>query len=180
MNPTNGTFEARAPKTGQVEAEGDAGRGGRVAAQTIAGTVVVACALWAFAPLQPAQVEAPALTAVEVEHAPLSQAPLDLAAFNVPLWVVPAAPPVAAAEPTPPPPPPPPPIRWQLLAIVREDSGYKALVYDPDTDKVLSLGRGDQSGPRRVVRVAATSVDVQDRAGVRTLALREPAPGGQP
>jgi phosphomannomutase len=78
------------------------------------------------------------------------------------------------------PPLPPPPLRWQLLAILREDTGYRALVYDPDADRLIVLKEGDESGPQRVERVTATTLNVRGGAGVRTLALREAAAGGRP
>ncbi|MBK9189242.1 MAG: hypothetical protein IPM33_09840 [Phycisphaerales bacterium] len=65
-----------------------------------------------------------------------------------------------------------------MLAIVKEESSYKAVVYDPDTDKVLVLGEGDESGTCRIAKVTPTSVDVRYAAGVRTLALHET--GGRP
>lgn len=157
-----------------VEA-GKPGRVGMVASRSIAGLCVAACGLWAFLPLEPARVNDPEIAAGTTAAPEPARLALDLAAFNAPLWVAPPpSPKVADAAP---PPPPPVPLRWQLLAIVQEDSGYKALVYDPDTDKVLALGEGDESGPRRVARVTPTSMDVRDASGVRTLALRE---GGRP
>ncbi len=136
--------------------------------------------LWAFWPLGPSRLGVPEIgVAAEAPAEPASPV-LDVAAFNAPLWVAPPT------QPPPPPapsvvatPPPPPPLKWQLLAIVREGDAYKALVYDPDADKVLTLAEGDHAGPRRVARITPTSVDVRDGAGVRTLALREQA-GGRP
>lgn len=151
-------------------------RPGGFVERALAVMCVAACGVWAFLPLEPATVDVPEIakdSGVAPRTAPLA---LDLAAFNAPLWVAPPPPKVAEAAP---PAPPPPPLRWQLLAIVREDAGYKALVYDPDTDKLLVLGEGDQSGPRRIARVSSTSMDVRDGAGVRTLALRDQA-GGRP
>jgi hypothetical protein len=138
---------------------------------------IAACGVWAFMPLGPAQVSVPEISASAAAARPPTPSSLDLAAFNAPLWVAPApaSPSVAEA-----PPPPPPPLKWQLLAIVREDTGYKALVYDPDTDRLLVLKEGDDSGPQRVERVTATTMDVRGGTGVRTLALREAAPGGHP
>jgi hypothetical protein len=151
-------------------------RSGGFDGSALAGLCVAVCGVWAFLPLEPAGVDVPEIaqdSGAAPQAAPLS---LDLAAFNAPLWVAPPPPKVAEAIP---PAPPLPPLRWQLLAIVREDAGFKALVYDPDTDKLLVLGEGDQSGPRRIARVSPTSTDVRDGAGVRTLALRDQA-GGRP
>ena len=150
-------------------------RARRIAYRALAGVCVAACGVWAFLPLEPARVNVPEIATGTTAAPATARHALDLAAFSAPLWVAPPPPPkVAEAAP---PPPPPVPLRWQLLAIVREESGYKALVYDPDTDKVLALGEGDESGPRRVARVTPTSMDVRDASGVRTIALRE---GGRP
>jgi hypothetical protein len=48
-------------------------------------------------------------------------------------------------------------------------------VFDPDADKLLSLAEGGSAGTRRVTRVTATSMDIRDDAGIRTLALRDAA-----
>lgn len=135
---------------------------------------VTACVLWAFLPLETPRATPPQTDASQSEVAIAARPEFDIAAFNAPLWVAPP-PPVKIAQAAPPPPPPlPPPLKWQLLAIVKEESHYKAVVYDPDTDKVLVLGEGDESGACRIAKVTPTSVDVRDAAGVRTLALREP------
>jgi hypothetical protein len=63
---------------------------------------------------------------------------------------------------------------------VREDSGYKALIYDPDTDRLLVLREGDDSGPQRIDRITATTMEVRGGDGMRTIALRDAAPGGRP
>ncbi len=152
-------------------------RGCRHLGRALALMCVAACGLWAFMPLGPAHVDVPNVSASAASDRSVVPAALDVAAFNAPLWVAPAPPPLAVAEVTP---PPLPPLKWQLLAIVREDTGYKALVYDPDTDRLLVLKEGDDSGPQRVERVTATTLDVRGGAGVRTLALREAAPGGRP
>lgn len=139
---------------------------------------MTACVLWAFLPLETPRATPPQTDASQSEVAIAARPEFDVAAFNVPLWVAPPPVKVAQASPPAPPPPPPPPLKWQLLAIVKEESTYKAVVYDPDTDKVLVLGEGDESGACRIAKVTPTSVDVRDAAGVRTLALRET--GGRP
>lgn len=143
--------------------------------------VVVAAAAWALAPLPtpdlslPPTVLAPKALAADAE--PI--AALDLATFRTPLWIAPPPPPppvVAAKEPEPP--PPPPPLRLQLLAIVREEDGtYRALVYDPDSDALLTLAEGQSVGTRTVETVGADEVSFRDRRGVQALALRDDGPG---
>ena len=180
MNATRNISDAGVNAPALAGRAGEASRGGHATRLALAVVLIAVCCAWAFFPLDPAQVETPQIAATEALSPATTRAALDLSAFNAPLWVTPSPPPTVIAAPAPPPPPPPPPLRWQLLAIVREGSGYKALVYDPETDKVLSLAEGDESGPRRIARIASASMDVQDPSGVRTLALRDPAGGGQP
>lgn len=52
------------------------------------------------------------------------------------------------------------------------------MLYDPDSDKVLTLREGEHSGSRRVTSITSTSVDIREGATLRTLALRES--GGRP
>jgi hypothetical protein len=164
--------------TPDVEAAGTS-RSRGVAGRALAGMCVAVCGVWAFAPLESARVEAPELTVSSAAASEAAPRALDLSAFNAPLWFAPPPPPTKVAE-SASPPPPPPPLKWQLLAIVREGHALRALVYDPDADRVIVLGEGDQSGPRRIARVTPTSLDVRDEAGVRTLALRDAAQGGRP
>lgn len=142
---------------------------------TLAGLAIGLSAAWACWPLGTLQVDVPAIAAGPAAMPEPARVALDLSAFSAPMWVAPEPVQRVRAATAP---PPPPPLRWQLLAIVREDAGYKALLYDPDADKVLVLTEGDQSGSRRIARVTPTSVDIRDAAGVRTLALRES--GGRP
>lgn len=174
--PTSAPATTPAVDTTLPVATGNDGRAHRIAVRAFAGLCVGACGTWAFLPLGPARVEVPEIAAGPVESPEPARVALDLTAFNAPLWVAPPPPQIVQA---PPPPPPPPPLKWQLLAIVRESEGYKALVYDPDSDKLLVLGEGDQSGPRRIARVTPTSMDLRDPSGVRTLALSDQA-GGRP
>jgi hypothetical protein len=111
----------------------------------------------------------------------LAVAPLDEAAFRIPLWVTPPQP-TPAAEPSKD--TSPPPFRLQLLAIVPDGTTWKALFYDPDTDTIVTAAEGS--------RVAGGSIEqiipVGQNAGVlftsgaatRRLVLREPAPVLEP
>lgn len=180
--PTSIPATALTPPVPASESADDPGarQGRRIIGHVLTLVCIAACGVWAFMPLGPAQVEVPQISPAAAAAGQPTPAALDLAAFNAPLWVAPAAP-------SPPPPavaeaPPPPPLKWQLLAIVREDMGYRALVYDPDSDRLLVLREGDETGPRRVERVTATTLDVRNEGGVsvRSLALREAAVGGRP
>src|SRR5690606_37850712 len=103
-------------------------------------------------------------------------AALDLDAFRVPLWVAPPAPP--EPEPEPPPSAPPPPLRMQLVAVVgsgeQGPGAYSAVLYDPDTDRLVVVAAGESLAEGRVVEgVTASGVSIRDDHGVRTFALRE-------
>ena len=105
--------------------------------------------------------------------------PFNTAAFHVPLWIAPPVvepPPVVTAVT----PPPPAPLRWQLLAIIQEESTLKAMVYDPDTDKVYIMSRGDHLGSRTISNISSLSIHVQDTQGSRVLALHDTSPQGRP
>ena len=131
--------------------------------------VPAASAAWAFAPIGRSLKVTHGVRQQEGTAAPsVPLAPLDVEAFRCPLWVAPpAAPPPAA------PPPPLPALRLQLLAIVKDGTGYRAMIYDPDADRVFAAGTGDTAAGRKVERVTASDVQLRDGGGLRTLALRE-------
>ncbi|MBX3378328.1 MAG: hypothetical protein KF678_15135 [Phycisphaeraceae bacterium] len=132
-------------------------------------------AVFALWPVKPRTIPAPVIERAP-EPAKRTLAALDLAAFRAPIWVAEPPPP---APPAPvPAPPPPPPLKIQLLAIIREaeTGGYKAAVYDPDTDKVLIVAAGERLGPRTVEQIDQTSLTLSDNHGKRVLALKDGAP----
>jgi hypothetical protein len=137
----------------------------------VASAVVAACAVWAFWPMPREQVEAPSIEPVATpQQHDGAPAPLDLAAFNAPLWVAPPplpppAPVVAA--------PPKPPLKLQLIAIVREGEARKAAIYDPDQDRLFIVGKGDSIAGRVIEEVRASDLTLTDNGAKATLALRE-------
>jgi hypothetical protein len=137
-----------------------------------------AATLWAFAPLDRPALEVPTFTET-LPQENLEQERLDLIAFRAPLWIAPSPPPPPPPQPRPePPPPPPPPLKFHLLAIVREADALKAVLYDPDTDRLLVVAEGEPLGSRRIERVHPSAVDIRDDRGVRTLSLADAPPGG--
>jgi hypothetical protein len=140
------------------------------------GAALALAAAWAFWPLGPTRVPVP-----EIHQGSPTQVaftPLDEAAFRLPLWVAPPPPPIEeppAKEPT------PPPFRLQLLALVPEGEGWKALFYDPEKDKIVSAREGESLAGATVSRIVPTGretrvVVTDGKARSRTLALREPPP----
>lgn len=88
------------------------------------------------------------------------------AAFQAPLWSVPPAPVVKNEPPTP---PPAPPLKLQLIGILTKQSAenqaqnhaattYSAVLYDPDTDRTVTVKEGDVVATRRVERIEAQRV----------------------
>lgn len=157
----NGKSQMANGKSGSV-----AVRAGRLGGALL----VIAAGVWAFWPLGAGEIEEPTIAASPVEAPARTVASLDTAAFRAPLWVAPPAPPappVAAA--------PPPPLRVQLLAVVHEEGVYKAVLYDPDSDRLLVLREGETlgAGGRSIQSVTVSAVQIRDQSGIRTLALRQ-------
>ncbi len=130
------------------------------------GVAAVALAMWwAAAPLDPQRVAEIEPRAYEVPPRAVI-APLDLAAFSAPLWLAPPAPPesptVAAL----------PPLRLQLIAVVRTDDGLRAVLFDPDANRLYSLAEGESLRDGSVETVTETGMTFHDPSGTRTLSLR--------
>ncbi|GMV25105.1 MAG: hypothetical protein AMXMBFR58_11360 [Phycisphaerae bacterium] len=142
-----------------------------VLAGTAATVLAGVSALWpvSIEPL-PAPVEVTAQGPQETEPPPAP--PLDLAVFDGPIWLAPP-PPTTPAEVAAKPAPPPPPLKLELLGILREGDSFKAVVYDPDTDKVAVLSAGDTLAGRTINAVTADTVAIKDGAGTRTLTLKQ-------
>lgn len=134
-----------------------------------------ACAAWALWPLRPP----PELTqGVAVEESQAERAApgsetvaLDTTAFAAPLWIAPPPPPPKPAPPAPP--PPPPPLRLQLVGIVVEEGGPRAVLYDPDTDVLHIVASGEAVGSCVVESVSKAEVTLRQGDRLRTLALRD-------
>lgn len=137
------------------------------------------CGLWAFLPLDtglPSQPSPPRSKPTEVQAGPV---PFNAAAFHTPIWITPAK--VEVTADASPPPPPAPPVRFQLLAVIRGERDCKAVLYDPDSDRLIVLGQNQSSRGLTATRLTPTSVDLSDGTGMQTLALRstgEPAAVG--
>lgn len=109
----------------------------------------------------------------ETNGAPTGVA-LDQSAFHSPIWVTPPAPP-----PEPRPTAPPPPTKLQLLALSTENGVAKALLYDPDSDRVVSVSVGDKVSRAEVEDITSDRVVIADAAGRHHLWL-DPSKGARP
>lgn len=152
----------------------------------ICGGVVVLATCYAVWPVSVTPI--PGLSALNRQDrsaasAQIHEDPFNVAAFDAPIWLQPPPPPTPeiAAKPAPPPPPslpPPAPLKLELLGIIREGDSYRAVIYDPDTDKVAVLAAGDTLAGRTVGKVTADAVAIKDGVGTRTLTLKNAAPPG--
>lgn len=155
-----------------------ANRPGR-AMTVVLGLALVPALVWAVWPLR--SVTPPISHAMDA--APTSSAAtvaFDSGAFTTPLWVAPpASPGPPAPEPQPAPPSPLPPLKMQLLSILREPGGNRAMLYDPDTRKIQTLAVGDHVGAtsdgHAITSITDRTVEISGPRGVQTLSLRKPA-----
>ncbi|MCC6678647.1 MAG: hypothetical protein IT436_16050 [Phycisphaerales bacterium] len=156
----------------------------RIAAQAGIALTLLSVGWWALRPLDRPDLTFPASPPPSESpgqpDGPSTLVALDDSAFRIPLWFTPApAPPSTPSADTKP--APLPPFKLQLLAIVREGdpSGagpagqqFKALLYDPDTDKIVEAAAGQSIGERTVVGITEREMTLKDRTGTRTLSLR--------
>jgi hypothetical protein len=132
--------------------------------------IFVLCVLWALWPPDRLTIE-PIPDPAEITETALPEPAmkgLNLAAFSTPLWV---------AAPTPPPEPAPAapllPLRLQLVAIVQGATGLRAILFDPDTDRLYALAQGQAVGSGTIEEVTEHGVEIHDAVGTRTLALHK-------
>lgn len=134
------------------------------------GAAVLAGSGWVLLPARVLTIEVPSLALSAASQEEVKVTPLDAKAFDTPVWTIAAAPQPPA--PPPPPPPPPPPLKLQLIGILKEDQGYKAVLYDPDTNKLFVKATGEEALGHKIDRVAADAITIKDGTLVRTLALK--------
>jgi len=135
---------------------------------------VAVCALWAFGPLQaPA---APGVTLLRPMSDPVGieaiVKSIDQTAFAARLWNAPPTPdrggPVADDRSK-----RQPPLRLELIGITRDNDRLYAVLYDPESDRLLTVGDGDQIRDHTVTAISESEVELSDGRSTRRLALRE-------
>lgn len=138
----------------------------------------LAWALWPSGSADLPRVREPETTST----AAVTPASFDADAFSTPIWVAAPLPPSPPeTERVPPPPPPSEPLKVQLLSIVREGDTRRAMIFDPDTKKVLTLAVGDRVGAPADGRTIASISDKEVIVSgppphtSQTLSLRDPA-----
>jgi hypothetical protein len=138
---------------------------------------LISATVWALAPLESPDIARPvsARSPDDSPSASVSSPALDQSAFRVPLWIAQVTTSPAAVEPVIAA-PPRPPLRLQLLAIIRDEATatYRAMVYDPDTDRVLVGSVGERFIDQTIASVDAGSLRLRDDSGGedRVLALK--------
>ena len=147
------------------------------------GGVTLAGIVWAVWPMGTPRIDAPTLQVANAAPAEVPLPPLDVKAFSTPVWTIAAAPPSPAPPPSPP--PPPPPLKLQLIGIIKEEAIYKAVLYDPDTNKLWVVASGQNAAGHKIDRVAPDAITIKDGPLVRMLALKSGGgtsglPGGGP
>jgi len=91
-----------------------------------------------------------------------------VAAFDRTLWYVPPTPVVV----TPPRPPEMP--RLELIGILREGDGYRAMIVDPATNEIRGVSDGDDLGITRIVSVSESRVRCEAHGVPFELSLEAP------
>jgi hypothetical protein len=136
----------------------------------VCGGAVVAASAWALWPPSTPQVDTPSLAFLVEPVEPPKLPPLDVRAFDTPVWTIAAA--LQPSVPAPPTLPPPPPLKLQLIGILKGGQDYKAVLYDPDSNKLFVVATGGEAQGHKVDRVTADAIAIGDGALIRTLALK--------
>lgn len=156
------------------------------AVATLLAVAILPTLAWALWPSRDPDI--PHVRAAEAADIPAATlVSFDADAFSTPIWVAPPPPPKPPElERTLPPPPPPEPLKVQLLSIVRDGDTRRAMLFDPDTKKILTLVVGDHVGPMSGSRTI-TSITDKDVVitgsppnASQTLSLRDPASSPPP
>lgn len=144
-----------------------------------AGCAVAVVGLWAFWPQQRSVAPIEITVVIGTKE---SIAPLELKAFDAPVWTLAALPP-----PPPPPPAPPPALTEQLLAVSMADGDSPtAMFYRPSEDRIVTVHVGDSISGRTIRAISADKVTLVWKAGTAKEHVEvmhtDPrnAPGGAP
>lgn len=139
-------------------------------------TLLLVSGLWALWPVRMPTISAREFAAGHDPAPASSSLALDLSGFNAPVFTLPPTPKVEVAAS--PPALPPPPFKAQLLGIERVEGdiqAFRAVMYDPEMDKIVHRGTGDSVMGRTIVSVTEKEVSVKLGQGTTTLSLRPKA-----
>lgn len=179
LEPTPGAPARETPRVDPL------GREHRLAARAIAlwSIAFVAGAVPMFVPRARPSVPVPGVPSPPAAGPHPVPVPLDPASFDAPVWLT------RLEAPAPPEPKPPPPIpvrplpRLELLGIERGtgregQSVCRAVLYDPDSKRVLVVRAGDRLEPsaRTISAITPTAITIADGPTEHTLTLRAPSP----
>lgn len=130
----------------------------------VSAIVAAGAGVWAFRPVSGAVVRTLQATSPQNSVVGNDTAQIRSELFAVKLWAPPVKPP---PPPSPVTPPTPPPMKLQLLAILKTTSDstgtagpFNAMLFDPDADKLVTLGAGGTIGPFTVRSVESRRVEI--------------------
>ena len=141
----------------------------------VAGPLIIAMALWSLVPIQRPDLGSIAQAHPEndiAQTAPIE--PLDLAAFDAPIWQEPKDAQATTladtqARPT---------VRFpdlELIAIIRDGEQFRAAVYLPSIDQLIIAGIGEPIGAGlSVSEVTADAVELERAGHARRFELKKP------
>ena len=139
----------------------------------IATAGIAVCAWWGFAPLP--VLDAPDVTLSQPVAPNVPDAgvePMDQSVFSALLWNAPetpnrteqAADDAAQRDSA---------IRVQLIGITNDHGRLYAVLYDPESDRLFSVGNGDRILQHTVTSISESAVELSDGRSTRRLTLRE-------
>jgi hypothetical protein len=132
-----------------------------LALRFVLGAGVLAAAIYALLPSEQGRPLTPH-DATE-DSGPASKVPeptptLDLAEFNLDLWVEPPPPPPERREQVRVEAPPPPPPSVDLIAITRDNETRQAVFFDNSNGRLITVSAGGSIGPYRIEFIDPVSV----------------------
>jgi hypothetical protein len=134
--------------------------------------LLICCVAWAVWPVRSSLVAPPVIAAPKPPAREQPDAsPLELAAFDAQIWVLPPKPTVTPPEPAP---PPETPLKLKLVGILqghRADAALVAVLYDPASDKLAFAPSGEKVGGYTVGEISDASVELTSGRSSRTLLL---------
>lgn len=146
----------------------------------------IAAWIWALLPIRTTAVPSDIPSTMASSNTSAVVEPLDFAAFDASAFHASAdsVRALAAAMVVPPPvvpptPLPPPALKFQLLGISKDradfrdgSSTYRAVLYDPDTDRLYVVATGQQVLGHEVTRVSAIDVAIVNGDSIQTFTTR--------
>jgi len=137
----------------------------------IGSIAIITSAYWTQAPITPGDTESlletDSSSDPDSDEIRVSDRP-DPALFAVDLWYTPPTPQAA--------PPPPKLPKLELLGITSVDGSPSAIIFDQESDTMVTLSVGESHGPTTVTAITAESIDCIAHDRAFSIALGESTP----